>query len=60
VNLPDGTHVGTVRLQVADLDRSLRYYERVLGLAELNRTDGAVELGAALGLPLVELHERRG
>jgi catechol 2,3-dioxygenase len=60
VKLPDGTHVGTVRLQVADLDRSLRYYERVLGLAELNRTDGAVALGVPPGLPLVELHQRRG
>jgi catechol 2,3-dioxygenase len=31
--LPDATRVGPVRLQVADLDRSIRFYETVLGLS---------------------------
>jgi catechol 2,3-dioxygenase len=60
MSLPAGTHVGTVRLQVADLDRSLSYYERVIGLRTLDRTDGGARLGAEAGRPLVELHERAG
>jgi catechol 2,3-dioxygenase len=59
--LPAETRLGHVRLQVADLDRSLAYYERVLGLRVLSRTPGDATL-AAFGdaTPLVELHERRG
>ena len=60
MSLPAGTHVGTVRLQVADLDRSLRYYERVIGLAVLERSGEAARLGALPGEPLVELHQRPG
>ena len=60
MSLPAGTRVGTVRLQVADLDRSLSYYERVIGLRTLDRTDGGARLGAEPGRPLVELHERAG
>jgi catechol 2,3-dioxygenase len=59
--LPPETRLGHVRLQVADLDRSLDYYERVLGFRVLARTPGDATL-AAFGdeTPLVELHERRG
>jgi catechol 2,3-dioxygenase len=59
--LPAATQLGHVRLQVADLDRSLAYYERVLGFRVLSRQDDDVTL-AAFGddTPLVELHERRG
>lgn len=58
--LPAATRVGGVRLQVADLDRSVAWYERVLGLRVLERPEGRATLGAADGPPLVELVERRG
>jgi catechol 2,3-dioxygenase len=48
-----------VRLQVADLPRSIGYYERVLGLGVLARTEEHASLGAG-GRPLVEVHEKRG
>ncbi len=59
--LPPGTRVGGVRLQVADLARSLEWYQRVLGFEP--RAQGAG--WAALAVPgssdtLVELHERPG
>jgi catechol 2,3-dioxygenase len=57
--LPAATSVGTVTLQVADLERALEFYRTVLGLAELGRDGGAAALGAG-GRPLVELRERRG
>ena len=63
--LPDETRLGRVRLQVADLARSLPYYERVLGLRVISRSapPGApsVALAAAGGKEvIVELHERPG
>ncbi len=58
--LPAGTRVGAVRLQVADLDRSLAYYDRVIGLSLLDRSGGVARLGAEGGQALVELHERPG
>src|ERR1700716_2527169 len=59
--LPADTRLGAVRLQVADLDRSLDYYRQVLGLRLVSRDGNAATL-AALGddAPLVRLHERRG
>jgi catechol 2,3-dioxygenase len=41
-----GTHMGAVRLTVADLDRSIAYYGDALGLVALRREDGRVALGA--------------
>jgi catechol 2,3-dioxygenase len=59
--LPDATRLGTVRLQVADLGRSLDYYQRVLGLRLLDRDAGQAALGAeGEEQPLVVLHERPG
>lgn len=58
--LPAGTVLGTVRLQVGDLARSLAYYDRVLGLRVLERGDGIATLGAEDDVPLLELHERPG
>ena len=59
--LPAETRLGPVRLQVADLARSLEYYERVLGLRLLRRGQGTAVLGDVSGAtPLVELHERPG
>lgn len=59
------TAVGTVALQVADLERSLRFYQGVLGFRVLSRADtpGArrADLGAhGSGRVLVELHEKPG
>ena len=43
--LPDATHLGRVRLQVADLDRSIAYYETVIGLRVLHREGAVATLG---------------
>ena len=59
--LPDATHLGRVRLQVADLQRSIDYYERVIGLRMQTRTDTTATLTAhGDDRSLVELHEKRG
>jgi catechol 2,3-dioxygenase len=59
--LPTSSHPGRVRLQVADLARSLAYYEGVLGLTVLQQQPLVATLGASgTGTPLVELHERAG
>jgi catechol 2,3-dioxygenase len=59
--LPAATSLGHVSLQVGDLVRSLAYYESVLGLRAIERSDGAALLGTADGnTPLVELKERKG
>ncbi|HEX8848806.1 MAG TPA: VOC family protein [Gemmatimonadaceae bacterium] len=62
--LPDTTRLGRVKLQVADLERSLAYYTQVLGLRVLDRRDegGRVARLAPNGedVVLVELVEKRG
>ncbi len=59
--LPASTRLGRVRLQVADLDRSLAWYERVLGLRTVARDDDGARLAAqGSDEPLVVLHERPG
>ena len=59
--LPDRTHIGTVRLQVADLERSLEYYQQVLGLRVLSNAPRQAALGTdGATRPLVELFEHRG
>jgi catechol 2,3-dioxygenase len=59
--LPESTRVGRVRLQVADLGRSLAYYEHVLGLRASEHSASDATL-AAQGddTPLIELHELPG
>jgi catechol 2,3-dioxygenase len=59
--LPAATRIGRVRLQVGDLERSIDWYEAVLGLRAL-RQDGGAALLAAVGddAPIVELRERAG
>lgn len=59
--LPDATHLGRVRLQIADLARSIAYYETVIGLRVISRANG-VALLAPHGSDrvIVELHEKRG
>src|SRR5687767_3957709 len=59
--MPAGLRLGRVRLQVADLERSLAYYRDVLGLRELGRTAGGATLGPhGEDVVLVELVERPG
>lgn len=59
--LPSATHVGTVDLQVSDLERSLAWYRQVLGLHVMKQDIGRADLGAAESdIPLLRLHERRG
>lgn len=53
--------LGRVRLQVAELARSVEYYSDVLGLRVLERADGWAVLGAqGDDTPLVELREFKG
>jgi catechol 2,3-dioxygenase len=57
--LPRDTHLGRVRLQVADLARSIDYYETVLGLRVLARSGGVATLGPQNDeRVIVELHEK--
>ena len=58
--LPEETRLGAVRLQVAELDRSLRYYESVLGLQLLAREEPWARLGTPSNTVLVELREHKG
>ncbi len=59
--LPNATRLGMVRLQVADLVRSLAYYQDVLGFRLLERADRRASLGVMGGdRALVELNERPG
>lgn len=59
--LPAATRLGSVDLQVADLDRSVAYYQGVLGLGQLDRDGGQARLAAGRqDRPLVVLRERAG
>jgi catechol 2,3-dioxygenase len=59
--LPDATHVGRVRLQIADLARSIEFYESVIGLRVVRRSAGVAELAAQNDdHVLVELREKPG
>ena len=59
--LPADLRLGPVRLQVADVKRSIGYYERVIGLRVLRSDRSWAILGAHNDdVPLVELRERPG
>ena len=59
--LPEALRLGRVRLQVADLHRSLAFYEGTLGLRVVQRDATRAVLGAhGDDSPLVELQERAG
>ena len=59
--LPAELRLGLVRLQVADLDRSVGYYGRVLGLRALESTpERATLVAQGDDTPLIELIEGRG
>ncbi len=53
------TTLGPVALTVADLARALRFYEDLLGLRALRRTDATVALGTTEAIPLLLLTENR-
>lgn len=56
--LPTATHVGSVRLQVRNLERSLAYYTQVIGLQVVARDADSATLAAADDRPLVRLRAR--
>ena len=59
--LPRATRLGRVRLQIADLERSLAFYEHTLGLRVLERDDTRAALAAeGDDGALIELVERKG
>lgn len=59
--LPDATRIGRVKLQVSNLDRSIAYYQRVLGLEVRERSEGFASLAPKGGSEaILELKERRG
>ncbi|HSL21058.1 MAG TPA: VOC family protein [Vicinamibacterales bacterium] len=59
--LPAETRLGRVRLQVASLERSVAYYERILGLRVIAGDGDRAVLGTeADRRPLVELRQRAG
>src|SRR5512134_3877998 len=59
--LPDATRLGAVHLQVADLGRSLDYYQGVLGMRVLERDADRATLGPHdADRTLVRLSERSG
>lgn len=70
--LPDSTRLGAIWLAVSDLERSLRYYQIVLGLRVLERhdthaalcvegsADGLVHLHAQPGIRAIAQHSRLG
>lgn len=59
--LPGHTRIGAVRLQVADLARSIDFYQRVLGFRVLRRRpDDAALAPHGDDVALIELHQRPG
>lgn len=59
--LPDSTHVGAVRLQVTDLERSLAYYTAAIGLDVGSQTSTRAALHASgEPEPLLILEQRAG
>jgi catechol 2,3-dioxygenase len=57
--IPAATRVGTVHLSVADLGRSIAYYEQAIGLQVHRRDDDRVALGTG-GEDLLVLREEPG
>lgn len=53
------TRIGSVKLSVADLPRSIAYYSEVIGLQVLSQTPGEAVLGAGVS-PLLSLVEMPG
>lgn len=59
--LPEETRLGPVRLQISDLNRSLEYYERVMGFRVTDKKTDRANLAAhGDDTVLIELVERKG
>lgn len=59
--LPEELWLGEVRLQVADLARSIAYYEKIVGLRVINQAGARASLGAeGSDRVIVELNEKPG
>ena len=58
--LPEQTHVGAVHLQISDLQRSVEYYQGMLGMDVLERGTGRASLGVEGAAPLARLVEKNG
>lgn len=56
--LPASAHIGFLTLTIADLERSLAFYEQVIGFQLQTRTDGRAVLGVD-GKPLLGLVEHK-
>jgi catechol 2,3-dioxygenase len=54
-SIDPGTHIGPVTLRVGDLDRSLAFYEGVLGMQRLGSAGVVTLLGTADRVPLLRL-----
>jgi catechol 2,3-dioxygenase len=59
VTIAPATTIGAVHLTVADLERSIAYYEQAIGLSVLERAGGQASLGAGVD-ELVVLVEQPG
>ena len=57
--LPERTHVGAVHLQISDLERSVEYYQEVLGMNVLERAAGRASLGTRCGAARVPGREEQ-
>jgi catechol 2,3-dioxygenase len=57
--LPDQLRLGATHLRVSDLDRSIPFYENVIGLQLREREGDAASFGVG-GEDLIVLHEQRG
>jgi catechol 2,3-dioxygenase len=53
--IPPDTHIGKVRLRVADIDDLATFYERVVGLRAVERDADVIRLGPEGGEPVIEL-----
>jgi len=60
MSLPNDLSLGVVQLTVGDLDRSVGFYERSLGLKVHQREAGSAVMGAEGGIDLLELKEIKG
>jgi catechol 2,3-dioxygenase len=60
MRIASDTRVGAVELTVSDLERSLDYYRRAIGLRVLDQAGSRAELGADGGQPLLRLVELPG
>jgi catechol 2,3-dioxygenase len=59
--LPDATRLGAVELQVSHLERSLEYYQHLLGLAVVAQDEHSASLaGVGASEPIVILREVQG